>query len=310
MRLGRKFYDKLRTGLENPELVIRKCNRMFQNYIRKSNNFFFALQHEIGINVMEEDWDNLIILDACRFDSFVECSNIDGDLSSVISAGGNSRLFMESNFYQENLHDTVYVTANLHAEFLNQDDFYTVEVIPYSERNPKRVVDAAIQYFNEYNDKRLIVHFMQPHKPHLGPTGDLVREKLKNEGNDHLITRGNFVSWEAYKQDIISHRLLRKAYLENLEIALNHTEKLLSEICGKTVITSDHGELLGESLNSFTERLYGHPGNVMLLELYKVPWLTIESDHRRNIREEEPIGFERLNSEIAERRLKELGYAQ
>lgn len=60
---------------------------------------------------------------------------------------------------------------------------------------------------------------------------------------------------------------VRKAYEENLEIVLNHVAQLLREFRGKIVITSDHGELLGEN------GLYGHPWGMRHPALIEIPWL-------------------------------------
>lgn len=57
-----------------------------------------------------------------------------------------------------------------------------------------------------------------------------------------------------------------KAYEKNLEQVLEHVEELSNILEGKTVVTADHGDLLGEN------GLYGHPGNSNLKVLRKVPW--------------------------------------
>jgi hypothetical protein len=37
------------------------------------------------INVFDEDWDTLVVLNACRYDMFESTSRLDGSLSSYIS---------------------------------------------------------------------------------------------------------------------------------------------------------------------------------------------------------------------------------
>lgn len=57
-----------------------------------------------------------------------------------------------------------------------------------------------------------------------------------------------------------------EAYEENLEIVLQHAEELAENLDGKTVITADHGELLGE------KGLFSHPNKFEAKKLRKVPW--------------------------------------
>lgn len=290
--------------------ALREPRRLGVELLKRTSARHFEWTHGEGVDVMDEDWDNLYILDACRYDHFLERNTIDGDLRPVLSKGGHSRLFMEENFVGRELHDTVYVTANLHADFLDQDTFYTVEMIPYSDRNPERVAEAALELHEEYPDKRLIVHFMQPHKPYLGPTGERVRERLRDEGMDHLIERGNYIKWDAVREGAMSHEELERAYAENVDIGLSSVEDLLESIGGKSVVTSDHGELLGETLYSVLGPLYGHPEDVWMEPLLTVPWLVVDADERREMVAERPLGFEKLDSELAKDRLKELGYVQ
>jgi len=63
---------------------------------------------------------------------------------------------------------------------------------------------------------------------------------------------------------------LREAYEKNLNIVLKHAAELVDALTGKVVITSDHGEMLGEKGH------YSHwPGssNKFLLD---IPWLVID----------------------------------
>lgn len=71
----------LRRAIRNPSLVLGEINK----YLLKANKAYhdrFA-QRE-GTFVMEADWDNLLILDGCRYDVFAERNDIDGDLSRRI----------------------------------------------------------------------------------------------------------------------------------------------------------------------------------------------------------------------------------
>jgi hypothetical protein len=47
---------------------------------------------------MEQDWDVLIILDACRYDIFSETVDIDGELTAINSRGSHSEEFCTAHF--------------------------------------------------------------------------------------------------------------------------------------------------------------------------------------------------------------------
>lgn len=42
--------------------------------------------HE-GVNVVDEEWDNLIVLDSCRYDAFEEVNSLQGRLMKKTSKG-------------------------------------------------------------------------------------------------------------------------------------------------------------------------------------------------------------------------------
>lgn len=143
------------------------------------NNFLFRLRYGECTQVMNEDWDNLLILDACRYDIFTDRIDLEGTLESRISMGSTSEEFMERNFVGEQFHDTVYVNANPYIPKLGLDDdtFHAVvdclddwdielETVP-----PEPVARAARNAHERYSDKRLIIHFMQPHAPFIGEYG-------------------------------------------------------------------------------------------------------------------------------------------
>lgn len=302
-------------ALQDPEKFAREADRLCGKVV----NPIFERLFGSGINIMNEDWDNLILLDACRYDYFEAQVNITGNLDQVVSKGAHSWEFMQGNFVGKEYHDTVYVTANPHAEKLDDDIFYTVETVLDSWDTelgtvlPGDVVSAAISAHTKYPKKRLLVHFMQPHKPHLGPTADSIRERIdlrgwdKYHGRSNLSTeRSGINQWEAVRNGHISIEELRQAYSETLDIALKHAARLIDELPGKSVISSDHGEMLGD--RGIIARRYGHPHDIYNRQLRVVPWFTVESDLRRKITSEDPIESESLDDDIVNQRLRALGY--
>jgi hypothetical protein len=284
-------------------------------------NRYFRWKNGQGTDVMSEDWDNLILLDACRFDYFEEENTFAGELSRVQSRGGHSWEFMEGNFVGRQLHDTVYVTANPHAEKLEDDVFYTIwKVLDRWDDDletvaPEDVVSEALAAHETYPNKRLIVHFMQPHEPWIGPTMEQIEERVSLKGWDKYHGREDTSTdlqgmgpWDAVRENIVSKSEMRQAYRESLQIVLDHVQELVAEFGGKSVISADHGELLGERIAPGLPRWYGHPHDVYLEEAYFVPWLELPHESRREVVAEEPIGSESLDEDVVDQRLKALGY--
>lgn len=280
------------------------------------NNYAFQLQHGSGTYVMDEDWDNLLILDACRYDMFAAQIGLNGMLESRISLGSSSEEFLERNFDSRTCHDTVYVNANPYIPRLGLDKgtFHAVvDCLKDWDQDletvrPETVADAARMAHESFPNKRLVAHFMQPHHPFIGETGrDLMGSGLSIDSDgerdpviwDHLESGSADVSLET----------VWTAYEENLNIVLSEVESLLDDLEGKTVITADHGNLLGERLSPIpSRRKYGHPYGVHTPELVRVPWFVCDGSERRDIRSDPPVESERASESEVEKRLEALGY--
>jgi hypothetical protein len=63
--------------------------------IRRS---LFERRHGPGMLHSRRDWDNMVILDACRFDIFRDHSTLEGQLESMISVGDYTWEWMEQNW--------------------------------------------------------------------------------------------------------------------------------------------------------------------------------------------------------------------
>lgn len=310
----RKHYniDNLRRAVSNPVLIAREILRLTSLPFHKGYGYYLDKQYGNGIDVMAQDWDNLIILDACRYDSVKSQNGIDGELEAVVSAGNRSWEFMQANFTGKQFHDTVYVTANPYANRLDDDVFHAVDLLldrwddEIGTVQPQDVVEAAIEAHETYPNKRLIVHFMQPHRPYLGPTADELRERVdligyRNQGDGLQI-------WGAAKERKVTVSEIRRAYSESLDIVLDHVSELLEQIDGKSIITSDHGEMLGERVFPFTSRVWGHSEGFTTPQLRTVPWLVVPGNERRNISAEGSTESESLEEDVVQERLQALGY--
>lgn len=313
--MSRKFsFASLKKAIRNPYLFLWEIDRLL---IRRIKSTVFEYRYGPGIDVMQQDWDNLILLDALRYDYFESEINFDGTLTPVISRGAHSWEFMKENFVGNEYHDTIYVTANPHVHRLPEDIFFTVNSL--SNRwgqnlgtiHPNEVVKAAKLTHKRHPNKKLIIHFMQPHQPFLGKTADAIRENFDIKGYDinlhrDVDKRTGISWWELVKENEISLEETQQAYRETLEIALGHVQDLMSTLGGKSVISADHGEMLGE--RGVLKKRFAHPHDIYNEELRIVPWFEPPHDSRRDAVTDKPIGYDGLDSETANQRLKALGY--
>lgn len=262
-----------------------------------------------GVSVFDRDWDNLIILDACRYDYFEEMVgdyDISGELSAHQSLGSCSREFVQRNFERRQLHDVVVVSVNLWYEQVQKNfdvsvDVNHLELIDEREDRgvgkkiafPDHIIGRLERVVEEHDDKRLLLHFHQPHAPYVGPTA----EKHSNPDKYHPLG--------------IPHKYARDAYQETLNMILSEIPEALEMLEGKTVISADHGDLLGDRGWPIPVKLYGHPCEHYHEKLTTVPWFVVDHENRRTITAEEPNKpQEFLDHSEREERLRELGYLQ
>ena len=193
-----------------------------------------------GIYIMNEDWDYLIILDSCRYDAFEEevrhRKKVKGRLEYKVSRGTDTPSFLLENFKNGKYNDIVYVTANPFVNILLNGKFY--KIIPvwnegwseeYNTVLPSTVYEYTLKALKRYPNKRLIIHFMQPHYPFL-----TLRE-IKDEGFRSLIIRSKTGKRIAQDKTVyhflatgkVSKEKVLQAYKENLKIVMNSFNVLL-----------------------------------------------------------------------------------
>lgn len=306
--------DNLNRAVNHPRLFFREGHRLLSWPLHQLNSYYVDRTLPESTNVLDRDWDTLVILDACRYDYFKLHNEIPGKLESTVVNGNQSLDFMRNNFARREAHDTVYVTANPHADQLPSGTFHHIDfLLDYWNSEigtvlPSDVREAAIDANRDYPNKRLIVHFMQPHRPYLGATADELRNRIdlkgfRNQGSGLQI-------WGAAKQKEATVAEVRQAYTETLDIVLEEVSDLINELDGKTVITADHGEMLGERVFPITSRVWGHSEGFSTRQLRTVPWLSVESDDRREVIAGEPEESNQLQDDSVAERLEALGYRE
>jgi len=287
-------------------------------------------------NVMLEDWDFLIVLDACRYDYFSEIYRnlFDGRLEKRISLGCSTIEWLKRSF-PDYYPDVIYVSGNPYvnskvaiAGFNAKEHFYkvvdvwdfgwdeTIGTVP-----PEEINKAVLKFYLKYPKKRFIIHYMQPHAPYLSlkyrsigyrkldPRNDSVLSGVAGyrKVDKHIESIINIVgtvfsklrivesTWElrekmglppASPMDIIRRKYgkggLIEAYKENLLIVLTYVAKLCRRFPRKRIIiTSDHGELLGEEgayehPNGPVDKIFNRLFSKRKKILQEVPWLVIK----------------------------------
>jgi hypothetical protein len=300
---------------------------------RFQNHVIGRIQRKIydgGIDVIEQDWDLLIIIDACRADLFEETVLGDGafdEYSRVNTKASATMEWMEMNFADGEWGDTVYVSANPWITQKASDSFHHIENLWISDYgveeetlkesttlkqagvgtsetvNATETTDRALEVAHEYPDKRIIVHYLQPHAPYIGNAdgSEKPQDEIKADlhpGKPH---------WEGK----IDAERCWDEYRENLKYVMNHVWRFLDHVQGKAVVSSDHGEMFGEWMTPFPMRGYDHPMGLRTPELIEVPWAVLNRK-RRDIINHGIDEYEMSDEERTQikRNLRDLGYEE
>lgn len=263
-----------------------------------------------GIQVLDEQWDTLIVLDACRADLFEEVvdTNRFDSYRRVYSAGSATIDWSRKNFDSPAKTDCVYVTGNpvvsrqvrtaFHCFLEPWRDGFDPEIgtVP-----PEPVTEAAVDARERFPEKRLIVHYLQPHYPFLGAPD--LRYAEFNQTDEVTVDGakpGATDVWEAVGLGYEDADEVWAAYKGNLQRVLNAIDPLLDQP-GRTVITSDHGNMIGERMPYIPIRLYGHPPGIHHPVLREVPWAISDGETVAG-------GGRQVDADVEEQ-LRSLGYA-
>lgn len=309
--------DRLLRAVKNPRLFARGLNRLYYRYLWEGHG------SENGVEVFDEDWDTLVVLDACRYDMFESTSQLEGTLTSKYSQGSATAEWLQANFDGRDLTDTVYVTANPQLERNREKwDINLHETINvwlddgWDEETgtvlAETLTEAAIDAANRYPNKRLVVHYMQPHYPFVPSNTTFDKDHLSEIDGSGSVPEGENVWNQKFTGQLsISRDELWSMYVDNLEYVLESVNELVKSILGKTVITSDHGNYVGERALPIPIREYGHPRGLYDDVMIHVPWLVYENGERREIIAESSTEAEEdVDSDTVSERLRHLGYAE
>jgi len=268
-------------------------------------------------NILDHDWGTLIIIDACRADLFAEVA-AESDLFShwqeMRSVASSTPEWLQRTF-EESHGEIVYVAGNAMVSQHRKNCFH--ELIESWREGydpdtsiiaPKQVTKDALQAFEKYPNKRLIIHYVQPHYPFIDYpelqyaklSFDPIFESVHSENEFHDV-------WEALEAGDVSKALVWEGYKHNLEVVVDEVKKLIHKIDDKIVLTSDHGNMLGGRSWPFPIKTYGHPGYLRIKDLIKVPYCAFDGK-RKKIVNGGVNSNDSVDAEGIRQRLRDLGY--
>ena len=229
------------------------------------------------VRLLQNDWDVLIVLDACRYDTFdnIYQNWLTGELIKTRSSGRDTTEWLVKTWRKK--YDLTYLSGNpyINSQGVPYDGFHPTkhftEIINVwdfgwnMELGTVLPIEINKAVLDHPRNKRMIIHYMQPHFPYIGRTG------IYRRGGP-CISRSHILRTKGRKRKQTPSPRLGKvdAYIETLDLGLQRVSELIPHLDGKIVVTSDHGELLGEG------GIWGHGrkfGNRP--ELREVPWFEV-----------------------------------
>jgi len=268
-----KIYKKYRYSIYPRVKHLRGTTRLLKTLEKLSLKGVEEADISQAESMFDRDWDNLIVLDGCRYDTYKE---LRPETEKRVSMGSCSADSIKNTFSEGDFSDTILITANPHFHSSKFEEltgrnieetffmtYHTYQTDWNEEENtviPESVVRDALSAENLYPDKKKIIWFMQPHHPFIG------FEEGKGFQQDIDIDVTHDSIWGLAERNKVSKEKVLEGYRNNLEYVLEETDKLTKDLSGKTVITSDHGNLIGEN------NRYGHPCKSKAKPLRKVPW--------------------------------------
>lgn len=266
---GCRVYDSVTRQAVKNDIFYFAFHRPMINHVSR------ALVPQYPSLVTETDWKYLVVLDACRHDAYAEHCSIDGNLRRANSCAGWTKEWAMQNFSEGDWSDTIYVSASswpgAAETWLGENPFHSVEEVwsyGADEKTgavyPETVRAVATKAVANHPEKRMIVHFQQPHNPLVGEK-TILRDEFEGDGT----------VYQALRRGQVSKAEVWEAYVSNLQMALEEVEKLLAVLDGTVAITADHGECFGEF------NLFEHPG-ALVPPIIQVPWHVVKKTRDRD----------------------------
>lgn len=286
--------EKMSYGLRNPDRVFTwfKWNTAGRISSLMSKLSLKSQKDLVHDSLLEEERFVLIVLDACRYDYFVEHYDdfFEGELDKVYSEGRHTFEYL-SNMWNEENKDILYISGNPVVNSKQGDEWG----VGSRNGDPNYDPGKYLRISNLWDDlwdndlctvlpgdliekaesrmkieDKVILHFNQPHAPYIGDY------RLKEVSGDKILNADQ--SFQRLSTGEVESSEIRKAYRSNLIHSLEELKGFVEDLDDRrVVITSDHGEMFGEM------GIIGHPSKEHPL-LREVPWLEVEDviDNSKN----------------------------
>jgi len=247
--------------------------------------------------IWADEWDVCLVLDGCRFDLWRDVAAqtdwLAGD-GGQWSVGSASPEWLSNTFHprhSDHLEQAGYVTANPFSgksgreiAALDGDTFPLVGgALAYLDEvwrdewpkgddlptvGPEALTERGLWAWEHRDVDQLVVHYMQPHIPFRSR-----REWCKGWDLDGFGTGGGHAEkddWHRVRDGEIGRREFWSAYQDNLQWVLGEVQQWQRAIDGRVLVTSDHGNAMGEWGQ------WSHPPESGNPVLRRVPWEILE----------------------------------
>lgn len=272
-----------------------------------------------GIDVLGAEWDTLVVLDACRadlFDDVVGDFNLGFDERMTVTSRASATPEWLAHTFGASHGDIVYVAGNPMVTRHRPNAFHQLVEVwrdAYDEEtsivDPGAVTKAALDAREANPHKRLVIHYMQPHYPFVDrPDLNYAEYHFEDIGlGSARDGRSANDIWDALRQGLVASDVVWEGYAHTLSVALAEVEQLLDTFDDRVVVTSDHGNALGERTWPVPIRAFGHPQNQRLDPLIHVPW-AVRYGKRRRVTDDGVSSASEAAGEEVRSRLSNLGY--
>lgn len=320
--------------------MIQDARKDYQKYGLKSFKFtleelFHGILSRVGFfanyghDFYDEDWDLLILLDACRWDlmeevedeyEFIETSD------NICVHSSHSREFLHKTFM--NFDGGLIERFRIWGRIMNDPDDISIFKNYYDEREDRLSNTSYISWnvFTSMFDGSKFDEFIPVGRAKWGDDEQILPpreitdraiENMRRKDSDRTVvhymqphtpfrngdtTEVEGSVWDRIQRGEKDYDEAWEEYIDNLRWVLDDVELLLENVdAEKVVISADHGNAIGEF------GCYGHRPYVPLPAVKKVPHIetsaTDEKTYGPDIDE-----LENANQNEVEERLKNLGY--
>lgn len=213
-------------------------------------------------------WDYLVILDACRYDSFRNNyrKHLKGTLYKCYSEADGTIYWLKRtwpdyyNIHYYSGNPTIQKGLGYRIKDWSTLDHFENVIEVWRESSICALPHQMREAVERDRPQKAIIHYNQPHFPYFGETTFTFPDDIRTAGRFRWIDTNKL------------QPMVKKGYRENLNLALASVARLRESFPEKIIIvTSDHGEWLGEY-----DQWFHTDANLNDPILRTVPWFITE----------------------------------